>query len=427
MKQTPNKNVDNSAEDAQLAKPEEALADPAKSDKSADAETNKPTPPVDAVLDHTIEPNAAVIGDTSVKNHNDDIAHSDARANLKQNVVVKKRNGAVAWLAFLLAFIGLGGVAFIAWQGWLLQQRIEQDQSQVSVWQQDVKQQQKGFQQQVATQLQQTQDYFVQEAKNNQQTLKELMGAIERKTLDIDAEAARADASQLINLAGRKLGLEQDVQASMQILALAQQRIAKFNTPDWSALKNAIAHDLGELQSINPVQTEKTYLDLTSLAALVANLPLNQAMIPDEVEAPQDLTLSDSTDDWLENVHKTWLTLTEKFITVKRRNGNVEALLSPKHETNLRQNMQAKIMHAQHAVINKQPALYKDALQQVQNWLSQYYNLDERPVLEAKSQLNQLINQTIVQDLSQVQLASLALLSQSPKKVIPTEPSGDAL
>ena len=68
------------------------------------------------------------------------------------------------------------------------------------------------------------------------------------------------------------------------------------------------------------------------------------------------------------------------FITVKRRTANVEALLTPSQQQNLRQNLQLKMQLSQWAASQHNNALYDTSLTEIQAWLADYFDMDDEKV-----------------------------------------------
>lgn len=81
-----------------------------------------------------------------------------------------------------------------------------------------------------------------------------------------------------------------------------------------------------------------------------------------EAKAEPDQAVSANPDEWESNLKKNWVKFTENFVTIRRRDGAVEALLSPQQEIFLRENLKTKLLQAQLSVYREQQALYEDSL-----------------------------------------------------------------
>ena len=85
------------------------------------------------------------------------------------------------------------------------------------------------------------------------------------------------------------------------------------------------------------------------LAHQIELLPLSTVSMP-ETKSEPDQTVSTNPDECQSNLKKNWVKFTENFITIRRRDGAVEALLSPQQEIFLRENLKTKLLQAQLAV-----------------------------------------------------------------------------
>jgi len=64
-----------------------------------------------------------------------------------------------------------------------------------------------------------------------------------------------AEANYLVNMAGRKLFLENDIGTSMTLLAEADARLEDLGDPSLLPIRALIASDIQTLQQVNPVST----------------------------------------------------------------------------------------------------------------------------------------------------------------------------
>ncbi|MFE8730208.1 uroporphyrinogen-III C-methyltransferase, partial [Aeromonas hydrophila] len=101
-------------------------------------------------------------------------------------------------------------------------------------------------------------------------------------------------------------------------------------------------------------------LKLAALEDQIELLPLSAVNMP-EAKQEQDQAVSTNPDEWESNLKKNWVKFTENFITIRRRDGAVEALLSPQQEFFLRENLKTKLLQAQLAVYREQQSLYEDS------------------------------------------------------------------
>jgi len=182
-----------------------------------------------------------------------------------------------------------------------------------------------------------------------------------------------AEANYLVRLAGRKLWLEKDQQTASSLLSTADLRIAEMNDPSLLSLRKALAQDIAALQALPTDQTESIALKIDGLISQVDNLKLNTIKVP-EALTESDGTLSMSAADWKENIGKTWDSFIEGFITVRRRSGSVEPLMSPKQQWYLEENLKGKLIQSQLALYRQQQDAFEHAIELSTRWVMQFYD-----------------------------------------------------
>ncbi|WP_445395193.1 uroporphyrinogen-III C-methyltransferase [Zobellella sp. An-6] len=210
---------------------------------------------------------------------------------------------------------------------------------------------------------------------NSQSTTAEQLDGLSRKVLDLDNKRPNdwmlAEAEYLVRMAGRKMWLEQDVVAAAMMLANADERLAALNDPSLIPIRQALAEDIAGIKSVQKVDREGLVIKLNSIHEQVDKLKL-AGVIMARAEEP-DFTLSGDIGDWKENLKKSWASFSDDFVTVRRRDGNVEALLSPQQHWYLSENLKGKLLQAQLAVYREQQEVYDSALAQSRQWLQDYF------------------------------------------------------
>ncbi|GGB43292.1 heme biosynthesis operon protein HemX [Oceanisphaera marina] len=210
---------------------------------------------------------------------------------------------------------------------------------------------------------------------SRQDSLDEHIEGVSRKVLDLDNKRPNdwmlAEAEYLVRMAGRKLWLEQDAVAAAMMLANADERLAALNDPSLTPIRSALADDIASIKSVQKVDREGLVIKLNSINDQVDKLQLD-GVIMARAEEP-DFTVSDSVSDWKSNLKKSWASFSDNFVTVRRRDGNVEALLSPQQHWYLSENLKGKLLQAQLAVYREQQEIYDSSLAQSKQWLQDYF------------------------------------------------------
>lgn len=248
----------------------------------------------------------------------------------------------------------------------------------------------------------------------SQQQLQEALDALQHKVLDLDDKRPNdwmlAESEYLVRMAGRKLWLEHDLISAITLLGNADERIKALNDPSLMPIRKALAEDIAQLKGMPRVDREGLTLKLAALSDQIELLPLSTVSMP-EAKAEGDQAVSANPDEWESNLKKNWVKFTENFITIRRRDGAVEALLSPQQEIFLRENLKTKLLQAQLAVYREQQALYTDSLDKAERWLTQYFDVDNSATQYMQSELDKLKGEQIQFDYPD-QFKTQAMLEQ---------------
>lgn len=205
------------------------------------------------------------------------------------------------------------------------------------------------------------------------------------------------ESEYLIKIALRSLWLEKDTTAAIGLLKDADQRLSELNNPQYLPVRALIHQDIEQLQLLPKLSTDNTILALMGLNQQVKSLPFTKIEALDSKANEQAFKLSGNTMDWRENLAKSWQKFLDNFITIRRRDSNVEPLMSPKHQQNLRENLSLKLQLAQWAASQAKAQLFKKTLTDAQVWHKQYFDMDN------------LVNQKFNQRISKLKNAMVAV------------------
>jgi uroporphyrin-III C-methyltransferase len=182
-----------------------------------------------------------------------------------------------------------------------------------------------------------------------------------------------AEASYLVRMAGRKLWLEQDLTTASALLIDADSRIQSMADPSLITLRKALANDIATLKSAPEVDREGLSLRVGTLVDNLDQLNI-KGLEPEETENdPASSEVTDQISDWKSNFSKSVQQFAEHFITIRRRDSDVEALLSPDQSAYLQENMRLQLQLAQLSLLRQEQANFRDHLQKAQSWLTEYY------------------------------------------------------
>ncbi|HDO1320333.1 TPA: uroporphyrinogen-III C-methyltransferase [Aeromonas veronii] len=247
-----------------------------------------------------------------------------------------------------------------------------------------------------------------------QQRLQGEMQGLQNRVLDLNDKRPNdwmlAESEYLVRMAGRKLWLEHDLVSAITLLGNADERIAALNDPSLMPIRKALAEDIAKLKGMPRIDREGLTLKLAALSDQIELLPLSTVSMP-EAKAEPDQAVSTNPDEWESNLKKNWVKFTENFVTIRRRDGAVEALLSPQQEIFLRENLKTKLLQAQLSVYREQQTLYEDSLDKAQRWLTQYFDTDNSATRYMQGEIDKLKGEQIQIDYP-AQFKTQAMLEQ---------------
>ena len=210
-----------------------------------------------------------------------------------------------------------------------------------------------------------------------------------------------AEADYLVKLAGRKLYLERDIETATQLVQEADLRVAELNDPSLTSLRRALSYDVAQLQAMPIIDRDGLILRLMSLQQRIDQLPLANAILPEETQ-PSQPTVSEDIADWKTNLRTSLRAFADNFIIFRVRDGQAMPLLSPQQHLYLRENLKAKLDTAIKAIYNEQQDIYTLSLNMALEWSRDYFNRYDQQVKAFNLSLEQLAEQHIQLDTPQL-------------------------
>jgi uroporphyrin-3 C-methyltransferase len=305
----------------------------------------------------------------------------------KVNKQKLSKTAVVSLIIALATSVGVGGLYY-----WDMQQQAQSKAELLQQTQQILATSEQKTQQSLASSEQKVKQLFAQQqtmfsqrlnreiatiTTDSQVKIAQLEKAVERLSQNQPSDWLLHEAEYLIRIATRTMWLEQDTRAAIGLLKDADMRLKELKDPQFLPIRQLIRQDIAQLTLIPVVDNEDTVMTLMAMSQQLANLPLAMVKIPDNDNKSSDFTLSESTNDWRENLAKTWQKILADFITVRRSSGNVKPLMSPQHQQNLIENLSLKLQLAQWAVTEKKQKIYNQTLNDIQLWLTEYFDMQK--------------------------------------------------
>ena len=240
----------------------------------------------------------------------------------------------------------------------------------------------------------------LQNLSESQQQLTDKQSQLEKQLLKLESRRPNdwllAEADYLVRMAGRKLWLERDATAAQMLLIEADNRLRDLNDASLLPLRQALTQDLAKLKELPLLDREGMVLRIGALIDNVDQLTLLGINPPPSAEDETAAAISEDLGDWRSNLRKSWSAFSENFITIRRRNGNTEALISPHQTWYLKENLKTRLLQAQLAVYREQQAVYEDNLTKADKWLEQYFDPNDTVSQYMHGEIAKLLEQPVV-------------------------------
>lgn len=334
----------------------------------------------------------------------------------------KQKSGgtAIALLALLVA-VGLGG--FTYYHG---HQKFAEVESRLTKLQQAAPQaaaniEMPNFEAEKAQIAQLTGDYqkalaqiaqLEQQQGNYTQQINQLQLQLQKLGATPKAEPAAwllSDADFLLTNAVRKVVLDNDIDTAKSLLIEADKVLSQVSDPQILSVREAIKGDLNTLSSLNKVDQNNIMQRLAQLANLVDDMPM---LDNEQLASKESGEVSDSLDDWQQNIEKSADSFLSHFIRVSdKKQAQDKAFIAPNQEIYLRENIRLRLQIAILAVPRQQNELYKQSLEAISTWVRSYFDVQSDSVKHFLKEVDDFIEQSIYIDAPN-KLQSFELLKQ---------------
>ena len=346
-------------------------------------------------------------------------AEQSAEQPVLQQTIVKKNGTALSLLAILIA-LGVGGTGY-----YIGQQQVTDFQKKLIVLENQVGESasratanEKNDQvSQLESGLKAMQNKVIQLEEFNKSKTEEittLQAQIKQVGQLASAQQPNdwlfSEVDFLLNNALRKLILDNDVDTAISLLKLADETLVKINNTQANSIRNAINQDLKKLLSLSSVDQNSVMQKLSQLANTVDELQVLNVNFDDTPE--NNNKLSDSIEDWQQNVEKSATSFLNHFIRISpKQSANKKELLAPNQDIYLRENIRLRLQLAIMAVPRQQDELYKQSLDAVSSWVRSYFDTNSETTQNFLKSVDELSELSIYVDVPE-QLASLTLLDK---------------
>jgi uroporphyrin-3 C-methyltransferase len=224
------------------------------------------------------------------------------------------------------------------------------------------------------------------------------------------------EAQYLLRLADQRILLEKDSQNALALAISADDVLRDIDQADLVGVRKLLAEEIAVLKLAGVIDREGIYLRLSALSTQVDAIPFieplgrDQSLLP-EAQIPEDETFK-------QKITRNFYALLNKlgsYVRVRDHGKTINAVLPPDEQKFLQQNLRLMLEQAQVALLRNEKGIYQESLVKAQNWVNQYYNLNEqaKAVLE---ELQSLQQENIAPDLTNFSNSSAALSEYIEKR-----------
>ncbi len=207
----------------------------------------------------------------------------------------------------------------------------------------------------------------------NQKNLIQVQNVIQKNFTSNTNLIRLNEAKELIQLANYNLFYLRDQNSALSALNLANKQLAESNnsTASLETLRNLLTQNIAKLNALPHLDLSNTLVQLNSLKAQVAELPLlSTTLTTQEIASSQPQATSEKK--WMDAI-QTSLHSFQQLIVVRHLDKPIEPLLPQIQQQYLQQNLQLLLQQAQWALLHNQQEIYQSSLQQTKEAIQQYY------------------------------------------------------
>lgn len=222
---------------------------------------------------------------------------------------------------------------------------------------------------------------------------KALLAKNQSPTLDL------SDAEYLVHSAVLRLQAFRDVKTATLLLTTALDKIKKLNDPRFVSLQGALQTDITNLKNFPDSNLVELWLKTTTIMEQVNQLPLrgnpysvSEAQSPEKAEAsktgetsekPEAINLqADKT--WKQALINSWHEIKD-LIKIRSYTKPIDPTLSLSEQALIKENLRLMLEQVRFAILNREVKIYLQSLQEIQQWLDQYFDESHEKVKETKN------------------------------------------
>lgn len=224
------------------------------------------------------------------------------------------------------------------------------------------------------------------------------------------------EAQYLLRLADQRILLEKDSQNALALALSADDVLRDIDQADLVGVRKLLAEEIAVLKLAGVIDREGIYLRLSALSNQIEAIPFIEPLgtqsdiLEDEVIPENETVKQKITRGFYNLLHKLG-----SYVRVRDHGKTINAVLPPSEQKYLQQNLRLMLEQAQVALLRNEKGIYQESLVKAQNWINQYYSLNEKAsaVLE---ELQALQNEQVAPELTNFSNSATALAEYIAKR-----------
>jgi uroporphyrin-3 C-methyltransferase len=339
----------------------------------------------------------------------------------------QKRRGSGWLVVFFLLLPLLGGAALLGYQQWTLYLRLnllatENNQlleslrsSNARIAVLEASEQQASpapvIQQAEVAELRQQ---FTARLEQLDQVINQLSQRISSSPVEDDSGLYLAEAEHVLRIANRHLLLTEDVTTTIRLFENADQLLQDSGDSRTLQTREVLASELAQLRSVEEVDTEDLYQQITSLRALVGTIDFTNSIgdsYQQRLAQARDSNALASSPQQQRSLLESGLDFFASIFVFRKWEDAPDSVQPGPELFAVQRTIDLMLEQAQLALLTRQPAVYQQNLRQVRELIDRVGAPNEQATTPVLSQIDSLLGEDLVPEFPDVS-RSLLMLQQ---------------
>lgn len=377
--------------------------DDAEVDEVADIADEEPEDLTDDTTDETTDEPVVAVDDQV-----DEIADEPEDRGAAPEVIIEKRGGAsatIAWLALFLSLVTVAGVGYLYMEKLRDQRSASQEGDAVAALSGRLDETSQSIDNLDAS----VSDIAAAESRSNAMieslqrelddraalfdslpprmtSLEQSVAAIQGVSVDARNTYLIAEAEYYMQIANAQLQLAGNAYLASLALSQADDRLLQLADPALTDVRRAVADEIAALDVMEKPDVAGVSLTLASLARVVDSLPLRQ---PAEAEQSVD----EASEDEQGGASRAWGAVKGAVAGLVKHtppSDDSAPLLTPDAEPLIRSNLSLQLQAARLALLRGEQSIFEQSLDDADAWLDAYFDTSSEPVGSARETIAEI-------------------------------------